>query len=181
MFRKLFKREKDKETDNVINKNNNDILQKLQNKQNVYSKLDFNYEHLNKYLSKCIGSYLSSIYRQDISVSKKYLTDDCLEKTIKEIDETKKLFKYSNEYVNIISAELESQSIQSINYISHITIKVEIAAVYHRENIFTGTVKKIEELYTESIIFEYKDTGWKMAGVLNQNFIKMNDEVIVRM
>lgn len=159
----------------------NNIMDKLHERQNIGSKLDFNYEHMNKYLSKCITSYLSAIYKQNPSLCQKYVTKSFYNSLLKEIEENKKIFRYSHDFVNIVSAELEDQEIETVNYISSITIKVEVTAVYHRENIFTGTIKKIEEAYSESIVFKFDDNGWKIDQILNQNFKLMNDDTVIRL
>lgn len=162
-------------------KDSNELMDKLHERQTVTSKLDFNFEHLNKYLLKCIASYLSAIYKQDPSLCEKFVTTDFYQTICHDIDKNKSIFKYSNDYVNIVKAELEDQQIESVNYISSITIKVEITAVYHRQNIFTGTIKKIEEIYTESILFKFDENGWKISNILNQNFTLMNDDTIIRL
>jgi hypothetical protein len=172
----FFKRRDKNET-----KDSKGIMDKLHERQTVINKLDFNFEHLNKYLLKCIASYLSAIYKQNPSLCEKYVTADFYENLCHDIDKSKNIFKYSNDYVNIVKAELEDQKIESVNYISSITIKIEVTAVYHRQNLFTGTIKKIEEIYTESILFKFDDNGWKIFNILNQNFKLMNDDTIIRL
>jgi len=167
--------------DETKNKDSKGIIDKLHERQTVVNKLDFNFEHLNKYLLKCIASYLSAIYKQDPSLCEKYVTAEFYKELCKDIEKNRSIFKYSNDYVNIVKAELEDQQIESVNYISSITIKIEVTAVYHRQNIFTGTVKKIEEIYTESILFKYDDNGWRISNILNQNFKLMNDDTIIRL
>lgn len=172
----FFKRRDEDET-----KDSNGFMDKLYEHQTVTSKLDFNFEHLNKYLLKCIASYLSAIYKQDPSLCEKFVTTDFYQNVCNDINKNRNIFKYSNDYVNIVKAELEDQEIESVNYISSITIKVEVTAVYHRQNIFTGTIKKIEEIYTESILFKFDENGWKISNILNQNFTLMNDDTIIRL
>lgn len=157
------------------------IMDKLHERQTVINKLDFNFEHLNKYLLKCIAAYLSAVYKQDPSLCEKYVTTDFYQGLCQDVQKNKNIFKYSNDFVNIVKAELEDQQIESVNYISSITIGVEVTAVYHRQNIFTGTIKKIEEIYTESIQFKFDDNGWKINSILNQNYKLMNDDIIIRL
>lgn len=178
MFDWLKRKREDDYEATITNKSNNDIMAKLQEQQNIYSKLDFNPEHMNKYLSKCITSYLSAIYKQNPQECKKYVTDDYYKTVLNEIEKSAKLFRHTDEIINITSAELQDQIIESVNYVSEITIKVSISAIYHRENIFTGTIKKIEESYTESIVFKFMDNGWRISNIVNQNYINMNESII---
>ena len=67
---------------------------------------------------------------------------------------------------------------ESINYVSYITIKIEVVITYNRKNLFTGTIKKIKEIYTEDIVFNQKDNSWKINNILNQNFKLMEDDII---
>lgn len=160
-------------------KNNEDeFMNKIYSRRSFINKLDFNCEYLNKYLIECIMAYLSSIYKQNSSLCKKYLSQIFFENTHKEIEDNKKRFKYSKSYINIVNAELQNQTIETINYVSHIVISVEVAAIYNQQNIFTGTIKKIEENYEESIEFIFENNGWKINNILKQNYKSINDTII---
>lgn len=171
---RFFKRKKDSSSDSVDN-----LMEKLQENQTVINKLDFNVEHLNKYLIKCIAAYLSAVYKQNPALCEHYTTETFYKTLCHDIKENKRIFEYSNDYVNIIKAELKDQEIESVNYISSITINVKVSAVYHRRNIFTGTIRKIEEIYEESIMFKFDDDGWKIDKIINQNFIHLSDDTII--
>jgi len=159
----------------------NNLMGKLQERQTVINKLDFNFEHLNKYLLKSIAAYLSAVYKQNPSLCEKFVTEKFYQQMTRDMEENKRIFRYSNDFVNIVKAELADQEIESVNYISSITINVRVSAVYHRQNIFTGTIRKIEEVYDERIQFAFKDDGWRIDKIINQNFIHMGDDTIIRL
>lgn len=160
---------------------NDNIIDKLQENNTVINKLDFNVDYLNRYLIECITAYFSAIYKQDPLLCQKYVTENFYKSLCKDVEENKKIFKYSNDNINIEKAELVEQKIESVNYISSIVINVKISAVYHRQHIFTGTVKKIEEVYEESILFKNSDNGWKIDNIISQNFIYVNDDIIIKL
>jgi len=157
---------------------NNDLINQIYSNQDFTNKLDFNVDYLNKYLLECINSYLLAIYKQNSLLCEKYLTESFFKITHQEIEKDKKRFEYSNSNIKILKADFGKQIMESINYVSYITIKIEVVITYNRKNLFTGTIKKIKEIYTEDIVFNQKDNSWKINNILNQNFKLMEDDII---
>ena len=75
-------------------KESKDMMDRLHESQTVINKLDFNFEHLNKYLLKCIATYLSAIYKQEPSLCEKFVTTNFYESLCRDINKNKSIFKY---------------------------------------------------------------------------------------
>ena len=164
-----------------IKGNSNSILDQVYEKNMSFSsKLDFNFEHMNKYLSKCMFNYLWSIYRLNPDIAKRYITSNFNKMLVEKIEKEKRLYNYTNDIIEILNAEMIDQVIESVNYISKVVIRIKVKSLYYRENIFTSSIKEIREIYSIDIEFKYTDNGWLINNVFNQNYEMFYDDKVIK-
>lgn len=138
----------------------NDIKSKLYEKNTILNKLDFNVELLNKHFVKCIEIYLKCRYFLDISFSDKYLSENCKNKLIIDIDRDKQYIENKDINIELKSINIISQDMQSVNYISDLIMNIEVDVSYSQQNIYTDAYVKIKEYFEQEIWFKCNDKGW---------------------
>ena len=147
----------------------------------VKSKLDFNLEHLNKYLVKSITNFLYTRYKQSNELCKKYLTESLYNKYIKELEPENEMFIYKDDDIIINSITLVDQNIESINYISDIRLEIDITVKYIRHNKYTEIGRFVIEQYKQKIDFKNIDNGWRISNYSARDFDFVDNEKIVYM
>ena len=174
-MRYLFKNNNQEEEDKYDSREEsaNDILDRLyESNSDFRKKLDFNVEHLNQYLIKSFKSYLDAIYKQDPSLCQKYVSPRLLENIIIEIEDTNQTSKYSNQSIELLEANLEKQSIETINYISYILIKFKVYVSYNKTNLYIKNTKTIEELFTINALYKNTDNGWIIDKITEKRYLR---------
>lgn len=171
---KVFSKSKQEEGKNTI--------EILYENSTVMDKLDFNIDFLNAYLVKAINNFLNSRYEYNIKLCEKYLSSNCKNELIEDINKDAAKYNLSNCNIEIKSIEILSQNIQSVNYISDLIIEIKTHANYHKENIITKIIREVDEEYVQKLWFSLGDgKGWVINKYYNRDYAYSNDDKIIRM
>lgn len=144
------------------------------NNQNVQGKLDIDYKIVQKLLGKALYGYYKAIYYQDVNYAKDFVDNAFLKFLNKSIEKDKKFFENSSISINIESAELKDQTIETIHYIKDLTLNVNVIIQYTRLNKITDDKVLVATTYSEEILFKNYEEGWKISKILIQNNLTQN-------
>lgn len=160
---------------------NENLMDKIYDSTTLKDKLDFNPELLNTYFLKIINSYLDARYMKETDKYKKYLTSYCQQVLSDDIIKDKKRYEFSEQKIKIKDIKLISQNMKSINYISEITLDINVEIKYFKKNIFTNSIRETKEKYNQELLLIYCDNGWYLEKYYNRNYYFFNDDTIIKL
>ena len=147
------------------------LMDKLSEQEKTLNLFDFNPEYLNMYFLKCINSYLESRYWLDISKGGIYLSENCKEQISVDIAKYKLYSENLNVRIELLSADLIRQDIQSINYISDLLMNITVRIHYYSQNIYNKLQTYKEEYFSQNIWFHFENNGWVVEKYFERNFL----------
>lgn len=154
------------------------FLEKLDQLNTISKRRDFNPEILNRFFIKSVKVFYNGLYGGSLSEYEKYLSEDFMNKMVPDIMSDRKLYAFSNLVLNINSINLIDQSVEGINFVSSLTLRVNLTLYYNREFIPNGILREFNEVLEEDILYKNEDTGWKIKKIIKSDLIKSVDRII---
>ena len=160
---------------------NKSMLENLKenlNGQNIQGKLEYDPQIFKKVFSKIIYSYYNAIFYQNPKELEKVCDNLFIEKTTKIINKDSKYYKNSAIALNIVSANLVNQTIETLAFIKDISMKVNVVVKYERRNLLTNEITLIELNFTDQLLIKNYEEGWLLSAIEGREYHTNNSTEI---
>lgn len=145
---------------------------KYEVKTSLTDIMNYDLDMISKILVGKIKKLIEGIYSQN-----PYIFADAVDKGLfeilkKQIGRQREILQNENVEFEFFSIELTDQQIETIKYISKITLKTEYTVNFTRRNLLTGAKNNVYYKISTDYIFEMEEKGWILKKIANQRYIE---------